>query len=224
MTAQTNESQSTPPVENKPSDKEINFQKQRGMYERMLAEKEEEIKRLHQSQQQRVQAPPQVEEEEEEDPYVDSRYLNKKLNSFKNQMEKTIDERAEKKANMLLKSREKDDWLKRNGDFYDVMQNHAEEFARRDPELAETILSMPEGFERQKLVYKNIKALGIDKPAPVKNETQERIDRNQRTPYYQPSGQGTMPYTSQGNFSPQGQKEAYNKIQELKNRLTRGGR
>ena len=66
-------------------------------------------------------------------------------------------------------------WLKNNPDFYEVM-NHAQAFADKDPELAESILEMPEGFERQKLVYKNIKALGIHKPAEQKPNIQDKID------------------------------------------------
>jgi len=79
--------------------------------------------------------------------------------------------------------------MKNNPDFYEVM-NHAQKFAERDPELAESILTMPEGFERQKLVYKNIKALGIHKKEEPKPSIQETIDKNRRSPYYQPSGVG----------------------------------
>jgi len=100
-----------------------------------------------------------------------------------------------------------------------VIQQHADKFAEREPELAETILQMPEGFERQKLVYKNIKALGLHKPAEVKSTIQDKVDANRRSPYYQPSGVGSAPYAAAGDFSPSGQKNAYQKMQELKNKL-----
>jgi len=78
---------------------------------------------------------------------------------------------------------------------------------------------MPEGFERQKLVYKNIKALGLNMPEVKQPTIQDKIDANKRSPYYQPSGVGTAPYASVGDFSSQGQKQAYAKMQELKNKL-----
>jgi hypothetical protein len=96
---------------------------------------------------------------------------------------------------------------------------HAEKFAQKDPELAETILNMPDSFERQKLVYKSIKALGVHKPEVQAPSIQDKIDANRRSPYYQPSGPGSAPYQSQGDFSPAGQKNAYAKMKELQNRL-----
>ncbi len=110
-------------------------------------------------------------------------------------------------------------WLDNNPDFYDTLQL-AEKFAQEAPELAKTILRMPEGFERQKLVYQNIKQLGIDKPKVKDTSIQDKIDANRRSPYYQPSGVGSSPYQSQSDFSPNGQKQGYAKMQELKARLS----
>jgi hypothetical protein len=121
----------------------------------------------------------------------------------------------------MLQSEKQSTWLNTNKDFYEVMQN-AEKLAQRDPELAETILRMPEGFDRQKLVYANIKALGLHKPEEKQPSIQEKIDANRRNPYYQPSGIAAAPYASAGDFSASGQKNAYEKMQELKNRLRLG--
>ncbi len=158
------------------------------------------------------------EEDDDSDPYVDRKKLNKSLASFEKRMEERIDQKAEEKARRMIDENKKSDWLKRNPDFYDVLQ-HAEKFAAVDPELAESILEMPEGFERQKLVYKNIKALGIDKPVVKQPSIQEKVDANRRSPYYQPSSVGSAPYASSGDFSASGQKNAYDKMQELKNKL-----
>jgi hypothetical protein len=78
---------------------------------------------------------------------------------------------------------------------------------------------MPEGFERQKLVYKNIKALGLHKPEEKAPSIQDKVDANRRSPYYQPSGVGSAPYAPVGDFSANGQKAAYEKMQELKSKL-----
>ena len=112
-------------------------------------------------------------------------------------------------------------WLENNSDFYQVMEL-ADKFAEKAPKLAENILKMPNTFERQKLVYQTIKELGIDKPEGAKGQSaiQEKINSNQRGPYYQPGGVGTAPYAgAASDFSPQGQKQAYDKLMELKKRL-----
>jgi hypothetical protein len=69
------------------------------------------------------------------------------------------------------------------------------------------------------LVYKSVKALGLDKPAQKQSTIQEKVDANRKSPYYQPSGVGTAPYNSQSDFSASGQKNAYDKMKELQSRL-----
>ncbi len=78
---------------------------------------------------------------------------------------------------------------------------------------------MPESFERYKLVYKNIKALGLHKPSPKEPTLEEKLAANRKSPYYQPSGEASAPYQSAGNFSLDGQKQAYEKMQELKKHM-----
>jgi hypothetical protein len=114
-------------------------------------------------------------------------------------------------------------WLEQHPDFEDVLQ-HANKLAAKDPELARAIVEMPDGFARQKLVYNNIKAMGLDKPPQKQENIQDKIDSTKRGAFYQPSGIGTAPYASApGDFSPQGQKNAYDYIQSLKGRLGLGG-
>lgn len=212
--------QENQPEVQKSSDKEINFRKLEEKYERLLAQERqarEDAERKAQAA--RVQS--DDDEDDDADPYVDKRKLEKKFVSFEKKMEERIDKKAEEKARSMLYSEKKDSWLRNNPDFYDVMQ-HAEKFAMQDPELAETILEMPEGFERQKLVYKNIKALGLHKAPEKAPSIQDKIDANRRSPYYQGGGVGTAPYNSQGDFSKTGQKSAYDKMQELKSRLRLG--
>jgi len=78
---------------------------------------------------------------------------------------------------------------------------------------------MPEGFERQKLVYKNIKALGLHKAPEKQSTVQDKIDANRKSPYYQPTGVGSAPYSQVGDFSDNGHKLAYEKMQALKKQL-----
>lgn len=216
MTSPTQENQVEQP---KVSDKELNFRALEQKFQRQLEQERAarlEAERIAQEAQQKRQV---VDEEDDTEPYVDHKKLQKKLDSFERNLEKKIEQKAEEKARMMIEQNKRDSWLKNNPDFYQVLQ-HAQAFADRDPELAETILEMPDTFERQKLVYKNIKALGIDKPAVKQPSIQEKIDSNRRSPYYQPSGVGAAPYNSNsGDFSESGQKNAYQKMQELKKTL-----
>lgn len=201
--------------ENKPSDKELNFRKLEERYQREL-----DRERLARAEAEKIarealsQRASEGKEDDEDEPYVGHKNLEKKLSNFERKIEEKIDKRAEEKARVLLDQEKKESWLRNNGDFYDVMQN-VEKFAKHDPELAESILQMPDGFERQKLVYKNIKALGLDKPAQKQPSIQDKVDANRKSPYYQPSGPGSAPYASQSDFSPVGQKNAYQKMQDL---------
>ncbi len=212
MTAPTNENQVQ---DNKPSDKELNFRKQEQMYQQKLAEKDAQLaEAMRLAQQKQVQN----DDEGDDEPYVDHKKLTKTLNRFGEQTKQQTQQDIQAAVQKALSEERKQNWIKSNPDFYEVLQ-HAEKFAQRDPDLAESILEMPEGFERQKLVYKNIKALGIHKPEQKAPSIQEKVDANRRSPFYQPTGVGTSPYSSAGDFSPEGQKQAHAKMQELKSRL-----
>ncbi len=198
------------------SNKELNFRALEQKYQQQLAQERAERERLTKELQQR-QNIPDVDEDDEPEPYVDHKRLKKEQARFGQQLKQETQTEIQKAVKTALNEERKQNWMKNNPDFYDVMQ-HAEKFAQLDPELAETILEMPEGFERQKLVYKNIKALGIHKPAEKQPSIQEKIDANRRSPYYQPSNMGTAPYSQSSDFSPSGQKQAYEKMQALKSK------
>lgn len=210
--------------QSKPNDKEYNFRALEAKYQRQLEQERterermarelDEVRKMHQSK--------QIEEEDDDsEPYIDKRRLNKTLSNLEKKFEEKIEKKAEEKARSMIDLEKRNTWLDTNKDFYEVMQ-HAEKLVHTNPVLAETILKMPDTFERQKLVYANIKALGLDKPEQKVPSIQEKIDSNRRTPYYQPSGISAAPYASVGNFSPSGQKQSYDKMQELKNRLRLG--
>jgi hypothetical protein len=208
---------------------ESNLSKQRKMYERQLEQErlarqqaeERAIAAERAAQERARRADPDDEDDKEDDePYVDRRKLNKELHKFQSKIEQTIDQKAEAKAAAMIEIERKHSYLRENADFETVMSaDTIERFAQKHPRLAENILRMPEGFERNKLVYENIKALGVDKPEQKQASIQEKIDANKRSPYYQPSGVGAAPYAAAGDFSASGQKNAYEKMQELKGRL-----
>lgn len=209
--------------QDKTNDKELNFRKQEEKYERMLAQERAEKERILKELNERTYVMQTTEDDDDDDePYVDHKKLNKKLSKFNQSTQSEIHKAMEQAKQAAKEEMKKEVWIESNPDFYDVLQNHAERFAMKAPKLAETILKMPEGFERQKLVYQNIKELGLDKPEQKQPSIQEKIDANKRSPYYQPTGVGSAPYASAADFSAQGQKNAYDKLIELKNRMRLG--
>ncbi len=198
------------------SDKEINFRKQQNMYENMLREKEARIAELE-----KAKHAPQEEDDDNDEPYVDKKRLAKTTSRVKQEIKQETQVDVKNAIQYALQEDRRERWLDANPDFEETMQ-HADKLAELDPELARSILSMPDSFERQKMVYRNIKLLGVHKPKAPEQSIQSKIDANRKSPFYQPSGVGTAPYASQGDFSATGQKGAYEKMQELKSRLRLG--
>ena len=217
MTDQTTQSQE----QVKATDKELNFRALEQKYQKALdLEREARLQAERQVQEAQSRKSSHDDDEDDNEPYVDKKKLNKTLQKFGEQTQKQTQSDIQRAVHVALEEERQQNWLKNNPDFYDVM-NHAEKFAKKDPELAETILRMPEGFERQKLVYRNIKSMGLDKPEPKQQSIQEKVDANRKSPYYQPTGMPSAPYatTSQGDFSDAGQKNAYDNMQKLKKQL-----
>lgn len=212
------------PIENnqaqdqKISDKELNFRAQQAKYEKLLAqansEKEDAVRMAQEAQSRKIQE----DDESDDEPYVDKKKLKKTLDRFGQSQQSEIQKAMDMAKQAAKEELKQEMWIENNPDFYDTLQL-AEKFAQKAPKLAETILKMPNNFERQKLVYQNIKELGIDKPEVKSSSIQDKIDANKKSPYYQPSGVANSPYASSGDFSPSGQKNAYQKMQELKSKL-----
>ncbi len=206
-------------AQDKPNDKELNFRALEAKYQRQIEQERSgrlEAERIAQESQQRRNNI--SDEDDDSEPYVDNKKLEKKLAKFGQNTQSEIQKAMEIAKESAKEELKKEMWLDSNPDFYEVLQ-HAEKFAQRAPKLAESILRMPEGFERQKLVYQNIKELGVNKPEQKQASIQEKIDANRRSPYYQPSSIGTAPYSNGGDFSASGQKNAYDKMKELQSRL-----
>ena len=212
-----------PQTENKQNDKEYNFRAiearlKKSEEARFEAEKKaDEALRIAQEAQKRQH----VEDDDNDDePYIDKKKLDKKMASFERKLEERFEKKVDERAMQLIQRKEDEDWLRNNGDFEEIMrEDNLTKFVQKAPAVAESIKRMPDGFEKQKLVYNAIKSMGLDKPEAKQSSVQDKIDANRRSPYYQPSGVGAAPYNSVGDFSPTGQKNAYTKMQELKNRL-----
>jgi hypothetical protein len=211
--------QDNQPQENKPNEKDVNFRALEARYKQQLEEERKARLEAERRAEEALKAKQTVSDEDDDDePYVDRKKLNKTLAKFGEQTKEQTQGQIQKAVQQALAEERRQTWLKSNPDFVEVMQ-HAEKFAQHDPELAETILNMPEGFERQKLVYKNIKALGLHKAPEKQQSIQDKIDANRRSPYYQPTSVGAAPYSQVGDFTPTGQKQAYDKMKQLQKQL-----
>jgi hypothetical protein len=216
----TPDNQVAPQAQEKQNDKEYNFRMLEAKYQRQLDQERAariEAERLAQERLQQQQSPP--EEEEDDDPYVDKKKLKKTLSTFGQNTQSEIQKAMEHAKRQAKEELKQEMWLEQNPDFHDVLSQHAVTLYEKAPQLANTILKMPDNFERQQLVYQNIKHLGLHKPAQQEPSIQQKIDANRRSPFYQPSSVGAAPYSQVGDFSPQGQKQAYEKLQQLKSNL-----
>jgi len=224
MTVPTQSSQATPD-----NSKELNFRALEAKFQRDLEVERKKVqdleRRFEESRKPVKQAV--VEDDDGDDdaePYVDHRKLNKKLQAHE---QKTLQKTSHDIKSAIAQAKEEakqEAFLDANPDFFDLLQNHAEKLANKSPALAKSILAMPESFERQKLVYQTIKELGLHNSPPKEPSIQEKIDANRRSPFYQPTSVGS-PSMNQAVYSPKGtytqneMKEAYDKIQDMKNRL-----
>ena len=212
--------QENPVQETKNNDKELNFRALEAKFQKQLDKEiaaRLEAERLAQEAHSKKQMSLDDDEDDSE-PYVDHKRLKKEQAKLGQKIKQETQTEIQKAVSMALAEERKQNWIKSNPDFYSILQ-HADKFAEQDPDLAESILEMPEGFERQKLVYKSIKSLGIHKPKVAESTIQQKVDANRKSPYYQPSGVGSAPYAGAGDFSVSGQKNAYSKMKELQTRL-----
>jgi hypothetical protein len=200
----------------KQNDKEYNFRALESKYNKALEQERQARLAAEKRVQEALEA--QSNNNDSDEPYVDHKKFERTLSSFEKKIEDKIDKRAEERAQHLYSQNKQQEWIKSNSDFFDVL-GHADKLAAHDPELAETILAMPDNFERQKLVYKSIKSIGLHKPKEKTPSIQDQIDSNYRGTSYQPTNIGSGAFTQTADFSPAGQKQAYEKLQELKARL-----
>lgn len=217
----TNPNDANKVPDNQPMDKEVNFRLQEQRFQRIIAEKDRILAEKEEALRQAKEAQSNRNSKDDDDysePYVDDRRLNNKLEKFGKQTKQETQAEIKQAVQQAIYEERQSRWIKENPDFYQVLDKHAEQFALRNPELAEIILNMDDTPERQKLVYKNIKAMGLDKPEEKKSTIQDKIDSNKRGVFYQPSGMSTSPYSVASDFSEAGKKDAYEKMKSMMRR------
>lgn len=217
MSAEVKQEQQAAPEKEAPKSEEINIVRVRKLLEQEKAARAQAEARLAEMEKQK-QPVKEDDDESSDEPYVDHRQLNKKLAKFEQSFEKKVDALAEQKARSLMEQEKQQNYVKQNPDFTQVLtEENIQKFAEKHPSIAERMLRMPDNFDRQALLYEQMKALQTKKED--KPSIQDTIDKNRKSPYYQPSNVGTAPYATVGDFSEAGQKNAYAKLKELKSKL-----
>ena len=153
-----------------------------------------------------------------DEPYVDHKRLKKALGKAVQKTSAETDNKIQQAVDAALQEERKKQWLQQNPDFEQIM-GHAQEFYEKDKELGDSILKMPDEFERQKLAYKSIKLMGLHKKEDPKPTMQQQIDANRRNLYYSPSGASAPPFENRGDFSPAGKEAAFKKMKEAQKRI-----
>lgn len=213
-----NAQENTTSVDQKPNDKELNFRALEAKYQRQLEQERAARLEAEKKAQELSQRTVSNDDEDDSEPYVDHKKLKKEQAKFGQQLKQETQTDIQKAVRQAQEQAKQEAWLENNPDFEEVL-GHAEKLAQRSPQLAKSILAMPDNFERQKLVYQNIKEFGLHKPEMKQASIQEKVDANRRSPYYQPSGVGSAPYSNSGDFSAAGQKNAYEKMKQLQQQM-----
>jgi hypothetical protein len=218
MTEELQNNQAAQSEINKISDKELNFRALENKYKRLLEEERnarlEAEKRAQEIE--RMKQMHQDDDEDDDDPYLNKKRFKKETARMSEELKNVTKKEIQNAIQEAIQKEREEAWIRQNSDFMDVMK-HADKLVLELPDLAESILKMPDNFERQKLVYNTIKNLSLHKPKDT--SIQDKIDANRKGAHYQPSGVGTGGYSIQGDFSMGGQKAAYEKMQQLKSQL-----
>ena len=160
----------------------------------------------------------QAEDDDNDDIYVDTKKFKNTIKNLEQKFEKTLKEK-ELSHQKGKAEEERSKFLDENNDFSQMLQDeNVQKFIENNPDLAKSISQMPDDFRRQKLLYHQMKALS--KKTNEISDIQKQIDSRKTGEFYQPSGQGSSPFSNQADFSKDGQKKAYEKLQELKKRMS----
>lgn len=206
-----------------------NFNELRNAAEAIKQENFELKTRLSQLEENAKKQPVQQDLDDDSEPYVDKKRLGKEMSKLKESLAVEIDRKAEEKARALLAEEKRKDFFKNNKDFHEVMQQDViRKFIDEQPGLSEDLETLPDNFERQKVVYRMIKALNENKPvapaapAQPKSPLAAAFDARKSAMAYQPGGSSGGPFQSMGDFSQGGMKNAYDRFKSLQKTVSLG--
>ena len=161
----------------------------------------------------------QDDDEEDFEPYVDKKKLKKELSKAIDYTKKETRQEIEQAVRNAIEAERQQNYLRENPDYATYMTpERLNEFGNAHPNIAKSLMNMPDSFERQKLVYETMKTLSATKAQQEKASMQDKIDNNRRNPFFS-SQTSSAPYLGGGDFSESGMKSAYEQIQALKSKM-----
>lgn len=223
-------------VEQRVSDKEHNFRRLEAAREaereaRIRAEMELQMLRGEMQEIKSMLRPREKDPLDDVEDYVDPARLKAKLELERAAFERKAKDIAKSTYDELKREdqeKEKKDFmtrLKREYPDYDAIMNEntLASLEKIDPLFVDTVLAIPDDYERRKKTYAKIKSLPKQEP---KASIKERVEENQKNPYYIPAGSGAsggLPSIEFDVSSKTARESAYAKLKAAQRRPITGG-
>lgn len=227
-------------AQNGHSDKELNFRQLEASREaerkakevekeaRMRAEFEAEMLKRELEEIKQMLQPKEKDPLDEVEDYVDPDRLKAKLKIERAALERKAKDIAKQTYDEIKREeqeKEKRDFLgrlkKEYPDYDQVMnENNLLTLEKVDPLFLDTVLAIPDDYERRKKTYAKLKAL----PQPEeKVSIKEKVVENQQNPYYIPAGSGTPTAVEFDIRSKSARDAAYAKLKSAQRKPIAGG-
>lgn len=220
-------------VSESPSDKELNFRRLEAAREadrdaRVRAELENQMLKREIEEIKVLLQPKEKDPLDEVEDYVDPARLKAKLSIERTALERKAKEIAKNTYQEIKKEEEEKEKknyiarLKRDYPDYESVMNESTlmTLEQIDPIFLETVLSIPDDYERRAKTYKKIKSL----PKPEeKVSIQDKVAENQQNPYYMPSGSGNPSAVEFDIRSKSARESAYAKLKAAQKRPINSG-
>lgn len=184
---------------------------------RIRAEMQTEMLRKQLDDIKQANQPQEVDPLDGVDDYVDK----ERLQLIRQKDKAAFKKEAEEIANRTYEARKKDEEkrnflpkLKQEFQDYDQVMNESNiaQLEQRDPEFLAEVLDIQDDYKRRKLTYKYLKGLQPTEKAEPKQSIKERVEENQKNPYYIPAGTGTPSAMEFDLNSKSARDQAYQKL------------
>lgn len=204
------------------SDKELNFRKLEAAREaekeaRIRAEMEAQYLKREMDAIRASMQPKEVDplDDLSEDDYQEPAKLSSKIKEKLNKERQHFRREAEEIANKVIEERDKKDYFRRlKQDYHDfdqvVNETNLAQLAESSPELTESLMKIPDEYEKRRLAYSAIKRMG--KKEEPKASIKEKVQENSHNTYYTPQSAGVPTAADYDLKSPQARQAAYEKL------------
>ena len=156
--------------------------------------------------------------------FIDPKSLRATLDHREKRLKREAEEIAERKLQEWKAKEHQQNHINRlkseYPDFSEVMtEKNVMAVEQSNPEFVQSLLHIKDDYERKKLAYNFFKrVLPKEAPQEQKASIKERVEENQRNPYFIPAGSGTPSAVDFDLKSPQARQAAYAKLKAAQRR------